>query len=398
MKTCPIISACIVIFLLVFCVGCESEKPAEMKTDEPAFTEPSTEVKAEDTTVAETAIEDNGPAKTSVETTTPADEKIVDTVAVTVNGVDITDSQIEEQMKPQLEKMAAQMPPMFVEQYKKQIRQQALDKMIVRQLLSEKVKAANIAITDEDIDGQLREIASRQQPPLSLEELRALIEADGQDFEAVKQEIRQSLGFQKVIEAQFEGKINITEDDAGNYFSENSKDMEEVRASHILIKPDMTDPNADPNEAKANAQTKAQNLLSQIKEGADFAELAKANSADPGSAAKGGDLGFFTRGKMVPPFAKAAFELQVGQVSDVVETRFGYHIIKVTERKDTFEQLKNDIINILRQNKQREIAGEYIQSLKAEADIVYHDPTLQKEHKTETPAPANEPNSSNSAE
>lgn len=389
MRTCPLISACFAIFIVVFCLGCEPEEPAETKANNPAVTETAAEANKEETAVDEVVVEEAMTAEDSaedpVETATATDEKTGDKAAVTVNGVDITDGQIEEQMKPQLEKMSAQMPPMFVEQYKKQIKRQTLDKMIVRQLLSEKVKMANIVITDEDVEGELKQIASRQQPPLTLEELKALIEGYGQDFEAVKEEIRGGLGYQKIIEAQFEGKINVTEEDARDYFSENTKDIEEVKASHILIKPD-TDPNADPNDAKAKARTKAMDLLSQIKEGADFAELAKANSACP-SSAQGGDLGFFKRGRMLPAFEKAAFDLEAGQISDVVETRFGYHIIKVTDRKDTFEQFKDDLIEELKSRKKSEIAGEYIQSLRAQASIVYHDPTLQNEQKIETPAP-----------
>ncbi|RKY25347.1 MAG: hypothetical protein DRP62_01485 [Planctomycetota bacterium] len=119
---------------------------------------------------------------------------------------------------------------------------------------------------------------------------------------------------------------------------------------------------------------KTRELLKQIKDGADFATLAKANSSCP-SAQKGGDLGFFSRGRMVPAFEKAAFELKVGQVSDIVETQFGYHIIKLTDRKDavvkTFEQAKDDIIKMLAQKKQGELVKEYIDSLKAKANIAY---------------------------
>ena len=115
-------------------------------------------------------------------------------------------------------------------------------------------------------------------------------------------------------------------------------------------------------------------MLEQIKAGADFAELARANSTC-GSASAGGDLDFFGRGQMVPIFEKVAFELEVGKVSDIVETQFGYHIIKATDHKDagtiSFEQAKNDIIQKLTQEKKNELAQEYINSLKAEANIVY---------------------------
>jgi peptidyl-prolyl cis-trans isomerase C len=101
-----------------------------------------------------------------------------------------------------------------------------------------------------------------------------------------------------------------------------------VRASHILIRPDGPD-----DEAKKKARATAEDVAKQARGGADFAELARKHSAD-GSAQQGGDLGFFTKGAMVPAFSAAAFALQPGQVSDVVETQFGFHVIKLAERKD----------------------------------------------------------------
>ncbi|UCF44540.1 MAG: peptidylprolyl isomerase [Planctomycetota bacterium] len=204
-----------------------------------------------------------------------------------------------------------------------------------------------------------------------------MIEAYGKSFDEVKQRIKRGLGYQKLLETQWTDKINVTEEDAQKYYSENKREFEtpeQVRASHILIKSDTTAPDSDPNQAKAKAKEKAEGLLKQIKEGADFAELAKVNSTCP-SAAKGGDLDFFTRGRMVPPFEKAAFKLDIGQTSEVVETRFGYHIIKVTDKKQaatkTFEQAKDDIMNTLTQTKQGEFAKTYIESLKADASILY---------------------------
>src|SRR4029079_13954738 len=100
---------------------------------------------------------------------------------------------------------------------------------------------------------------------------------------------------------------------------------EQVRASHILLK----------TEGKDDAAVKkqAEDLLAQLKKGADFAELAKKNSQDEGSAVKGGDLDFFGKGAMVPEFDKVAFALQPGQISDLVKSQYGYHIIKVTDRR-----------------------------------------------------------------
>jgi peptidyl-prolyl cis-trans isomerase C len=316
----------------------------------------------------------------TAEPNTPAQKAVKQdkaTVAVTVNGVDILESNIEAQVKSQFERMAARVPPAFAEQYKKQLRQRVLEKTIIEQLLDEEAKAKKAVVADEEVTNELKQMASQQQPPLSLEDFKALVEGYGKSFNEVKQRIRKGLGYQKLLQAQFASKINVTEDDARKYYSENKKRFEtseRVRASHILIKPAAADPNAEPNEPKAKAEAKARGLLKQIKDGADFAELARANSACP-SGAKGGDLNFFGRGQMVPAFEKAAFELKAGQVSDIVETRFGYHIIKVTDRKEagvtTFEQAKDNIVETLTQKRQGELAKEYIESLKAKANIVY---------------------------
>ena len=316
------------------------------------------------------------PTKTDVNAPkdkTTAAETASDTVVVTVNGVDITEGAIEGLIAPQLARLVEQSPnrsPAFIEQYKTLLRQQALEGMIVRRLLDDKVKGANITVTDEEVASRIETMASSQNPPLSLDDFKKKIEGYGQSFEEVKQQVRQGLVYQKFMERQWAGKINVTEEDAKKHYSENKERYEQVRASHILIKPDVSDPNTDPNQASADAKAKLQGLLEQIKDGADFAELAKSHSECP-SAVRGGDLDFFKRGTMAPPFEKAAFEMAIDQVSDIVETTFGYHIIKVTDRKDTFEQFKDEVISTLTQMKQSEFAKQYIVSLKAEANIVY---------------------------
>jgi peptidyl-prolyl cis-trans isomerase C len=141
-----------------------------------------------------------------------------------------------------------------------------------------------------------------------------------------------------------------------------------VRASHILLK---LDQNAAADE-KAKTLAKARELSAKARAGADFAALAKANSAD-GSAAMGGDLGFFPRGRMVPEFEAAAFSLKVGQVSQPVLSQFGYHVIKVTERKPegvpTLEELTPKIVEYLKGQKTQKILEEKVAALKTKADI-----------------------------
>jgi len=314
----------------------------------------------------------------------PATVKPTNDVLVTVNGVDITEGQREKLIKPYLDRLSMQaknLPPALLEQLeqrKKLLRQQALSEMIKMQLLDEKVKQDNIVVTDQELTAKLIELASARKPAMSLEQFKKTTESYGYNFDELKNQVRRGLGHQKLLTNKFPDRLKVTVEDANEYYQQNKKAYnvpEQVRASHILIKPDLSDPNSDPNDAKALAREKTEDLLKQIKEGADFAALAKTHSADPGSAVKGGDLNFFPRGPMVAPFEKVAFELEIGKVSDVVETKYGYHIIKVTDRKDAgvtaFEQVKENIMNMLTQQRLIKLTIEYAEPLKAEAKIVY---------------------------
>ena len=146
------------------------------------------------------------------------------------------------------------------------------------------------------------------------------------------------------------------------------KQDESIRASHILFR---VAENADAATKKKTLE-QAQSVLKQARGGADFAELAKKYSAD-GSAQQGGDLNFFTHGAMVPAFDQAAFALKPGQISDIVTTQFGYHIIKVTDRKPAatvpFEQVSERIKEYLVQDQNRQHAEAFINSLKQKAKI-----------------------------
>lgn len=177
--------------------------------------------------------------------------------------------------------------------------------------------------------------------------------------------------------------ISVNEQDLRTYFEQNAArtaGQEERRASHILIAAPKDAPAAERQAAKA----KAEQLLAQLKQSPDsFAELARKHSQDPGSAAKGGDLDFFTRGAMTKPFEDAAFSLKKGETSGVVETEFGFHILRVTDIKTpkqrSFEEMRPELEAQLRtQEAQRKFAEtadafsnavyEQSDSLKATAD------------------------------
>ena len=166
------------------------------------------------------------------------------------------------------------------------------------------------------------------------------------------------------------GAPQVSDADIQAYYNAHLADYqvkEQVRARHILI----AVPEGSSAAVDTAAKTKAEGLLKQIRGGADFAALAKANSDDPGSKATGGELGFFQKGKMVPAFEQAAFALQPGQTSDLVKTSFGYHIINVEEKQTahtkTLAEVKSTILPVLQQQKLGAAEQTYATTLTNEA-------------------------------
>jgi len=166
--------------------------------------------------------------------------------------------------------------------------------------------------------------------------------------------IRNKLLMEMLLKA--EGKAAVTDQAMHQVYDEAVKQMgsaEEVRARHILV----------PSEVEAKA------VLVEIQKGTDFAELAKQKSKDPGAAAQGGDLGYFTKDQMVPEFAEVAFKLEKGQVSEPVKTQFGWHVIKVEDKRSKpvpeFDKVKDQVETFV----MRKAQGEYIAKLRDGAKI-----------------------------
>ena len=210
-------------------------------------------------------------------------------------------------------------------------------------LLDRKVKEAELTLAPEDavarielnLKGQLaRQFMTREDYAERLEAGSGLSLAEVIDEQANDPGVRQSLLQVRWLELEYADEVAVTDEDVSESYQQNlgmHTQPARVRASHILIGTE----GVSTEEGRAEARAKADALVADARaEGADFAALAKEHSTGP-SGPNGGDLGFFPRnGVMVEPFAAAAFELDVGQVSDVVETQFGYHIIQVTERED----------------------------------------------------------------
>lgn len=351
----------LLILIVVGGLACRKKPPAATDVNEP---EPNAAIELPTPTELEAPTEAVSPAEPNV-------------VVVTVNGREISEKDLNQRVEVAMRQFAgklASLPPAFAAQVRTQLRQKVLDNLITERLLDAQVQAAGIQVTDADIVAEMERTAAAQQPPETLDDLKARVEAQGGSFEDLREEFRRGMGYRRLMTSQWGDKVNVTEEDAKAYYEEHPKEFEtpeQLRASHILIAPD---PNADPNEAKVVAKEKAQRLLQEIKDGADFAELAKEHSSCT-SAPDGGDLKFFPRGQMVKPFEDAAFAMEPNQVSDVVESKFGYHIIKVTDHKDVavipLEEAEAGILQKLADEKRSAITQAYLQSLRDEATIVY---------------------------
>lgn len=299
-------------------------------------------------------------------------------VAATVNGVDIKEGEVQEIIAPEIERInevssTQNVRPEILRAYMSQISDQALQQLIVQCLLIPKVKEANIVVTKEEAENLIVERLHIQAPSLTLDDFKKTLVERGKNYDEVVQKLRDGLACEKFVDAQIVDEVNVSDEEARKFYDDNPKAFdipEQVRASHILVQ---CDPN-EPNEVKQVAKEKIEGLLKKVKDGADFAELAKETGGFP-SAPKGGDLGYFRRGDMTGPFEDAAFSLAPGQVSDVVETQFGYHIIKVTDHKDasvlTFDEAKNSILEHLKSQKEDEAAGKFYESLIKEATIKF---------------------------
>ena len=187
----------------------------------------------------------------------------------------------------------------------------------------------------------------------------------------IKSEIEHNMAIRGLIDSQVVDKIEISESETKAYYDNNPsffKKPEQVKASHILIKvaPEATD------MQKAQKRIEIAKIQQKVQEGQDFATLAKEYSEGP-SKENGGDLGYFPRGQMVKPFDDAVFALKPDQVSDIVETRFGYHIIKVFDIKPetimAYADVKDRLAQHLKSQRVDQEARTYIEKLKSEAKI-----------------------------
>jgi peptidyl-prolyl cis-trans isomerase C len=295
------------------------------------------------------------------------ESKPADSRAAEINGIVITKEQFEKELSIHLDRVSRQGRQISDDQLAS-MKEDILDGLIERELLYQASQRAGIKIEDMEIDEQLEGIKKRF--PSEADYKNALSKMNLTEDE-VKSQINRGLAIRKLIDQQITSKIIITETETKAYYDGNLqmfKQPEQVKASHILIKVDAGAAEAQKTEARKKIETVQQ----KVKDGGDFAELARQYSEGP-SKTRGGDLGYFRRGQMVKPFEEAAFAMKTNEVSGIVETRFGYHIIKVYDKKPeqtlTYADVKDKLNERMKQEKVEKEANQYINQLKKDAEI-----------------------------
>ncbi len=249
-----------------------------------------------------------------------------------------------------------------------EINKKVLENLINRELLYQESQKNGIKVNENAVNERLMTIKKRF--PGEAEFKNALSRINHTE-ETLKPMLKQGMTIQRLVEEQFAKKVKISDKEIKSYYKDNPnlfKQPGQVRASHILIK---VDPHADESK-KAKARKELEKIQHKLQKDEDFTSLAKEFSQGP-SSAKGGDLGYFGRGQMVKPFEDVAFTLKPGEVSDIVETKFGYHLIKVVDKKPertiAYEEIKGRIEQHLKNEEIQKRVSLYVEKLKENATV-----------------------------
>ena len=304
-----------------------------------------------------------GPAANAAPPAKPVPATLPDVVA-RVNTEAIGKPEFEDAIKA-VEGQAGRSVPA---EERDQVYRMVLDQLVTGHVLLQEAKARKVVVPDADIDARVAQL--RQRFP-SEDEFKKALASRNLTPDKVREELKKQLSIEKMIETEVTPKVSVSDQDVKDFYDKNPQQFQQPeswRASHILIMV----PQGATDAQKKEARAKIDDVLKQAKAGGDFAELAKKYSQD-GSAQAGGDLNFFSKGQMVKPFEDAVAALKVGELSGVVETQFGFHVIKLTEKRpartvplvEVNKQIGDYLMNRARQEK----AQAFVESLKAKSKI-----------------------------
>jgi len=291
--------------------------------------------------------------------------RVLDKVAAKVNSEIITLSVIEERAEILRQKYVG--APISISE--QDLLKEALNMVIEERLQIQEGKKIGFVIDEDAVDAAMEEIIKKND--LADGQLQEMLKREGRTLKSYKNHIRDQIMVSKITRFEIGNRVKVSEKSIIKYYKENQKEFWQegkVKARHILFIAER----GSSEKIRREKLQQAKKILLKLRKGNDFAKLAMKYSEDI-SASNGGDVGFVGRGKMVPEFEEAVFNLKPGQVSDIVKTEYGYHIIKVEEvlpgKTLTLKDVKNRIHQILTMQMQKQVYDVWMNELKNSAFI-----------------------------
>jgi parvulin-like peptidyl-prolyl isomerase len=304
----------------------------EAKTEVKTAATAEKEVKTQESTVVVAETEVKPDEGTEADADVKTEKKANRDVVAIVNGEEVSRKEFDRRMNV-IKRMNQDVT--------RSVQIQVVNQLAKKVLLKQFVEGKNIDVGDEEIQGELEKIQYflESNPNSKGKSLEEILGTQGSSISELKDEVRRTLALSKYLDEK------VSDDEKRSYFEENRNAFngERVKASHVLI--DTTKLKTDAELEKA--RQKIEEVKKEIDNGADFAKMAKKYSTCP-SAENGGDIGFFQRkGSLVEEFAKVAFSMEVGEISEPVKTQFGYHIIMVTDKEEGKDVSYEDVADMV---------------------------------------------------
>jgi peptidyl-prolyl cis-trans isomerase SurA len=294
-----------------------------------------------------------------------APAQVIDGIAAVVNEEVITTFDLDKEYQ-QMQKEQEKLPP----SEKMGLRSAALNRLVDKKLIDQKVRELDIKVLDDEIKLAIDDV--KKQNNMTQEALVQALAGQGLSFEQYRAQLREQLERLRLMSQEVRSKIQVGDQEVRDYYEANRAKfgaVEQFRARHIFFKVDKKGGAAE----LARVEAVAAGVLKEARAGKDFAELAKAHSDDPAAAKDGGDLGTFKKADMLPEIGDSVAAMKPGEVSDLVLSQAGLHIIKLEERTigsgKPFSEVKNDIEELIYKKKADERFTQWVKDLRASVPI-----------------------------
>jgi len=305
----------------------------------------------------------------SILMTVAAYATIVDRIVAIVNHDVITLSELDKNVNSYMKRIEKTVPEDQLDAIEKHVRQMVLNELIDQRLITQEAKKRGLMATDRDVNDAITNIITQRK--ITHEKLQYEIEQLGITFDEYREEVRAQLTKRNFLAGEIKSKITISKEEIGAYYREHRKDYEgkeaaRIRQILILLPRDAAD------QTREKLRMRAEDILQRLRQGDSFSMLATEVSQGP-AAKTGGDLGFVEKGLMLPDVDAAAFSLKIGEISDVIESPIGFHIIQVVDKRGEgvkpIESVREEIIGRIGDEKMENKFEEWLNEQREKAHI-----------------------------